>query len=288
MRNSIPLLFSAVFLLLSGCSIAYNGERLFWKATQLAAPIERDSSHATPDQFTNAINAFGAVIRNTPGTVWAARAQLAIGSLYAIEKQYPQAREAYGLVLRNYSDQKPLCLTARVAMAKTHELEQHWDEAVNVYREISEFHPWSRVGLEAPLYIAHRYEQLEKAQQAADAYRAAVSSYTTLIAQAPSPTLGLQAKGYLALAYQRLGEWSQEIHVLEELVEVPSGTNRPLALLTLGAIYQAKLGDKEKAEAAYTKLVKEFPEHPLGKVAKIRLEHLGISLSPVPPPSVPK
>ena len=92
-------------------------------------------------------------------------------------------------------------------------------------------------------------------------------------------------KGYLVLAYKRLGQWNDATKILEELVNMPAGTNRPLALLTLGAIYQTKLSNPEKAEAAYTKLVQEFPDHPFGKAAKAQLARMGVSVVPAQTPS---
>ena len=269
-------------LALTGCSASYNSERLFWKAQQLNAPILKDPAHATPEQFAAAIHAFDQVIQKTPGTLWAARAQLATGTLHAMQKQYRQARDAYALVLQNYNRHQDLCLGARFSTAKTYEAEQNWDEAVRMYRELSDYHPWSVIGLEAPLYIARIYEVRKEPDEATKAYERAAGLYTKLMPDAPTPELATHAKGYLALAYQRLHEWDKAITILEELASAPQGTNRPLILITLGMIYQAKLDNSQKAEEAYTALLKEFPEHPLVKVAKVQLEHLGLSVSPAP------
>ena len=280
--NPPTVLLISAALMLTGCSASYNGERLFWKAQRIDGPIMKDPNRATPEQFAEAIEAFSRVIQKTRGTEWAARAHAAIGSLHALQRQYGKAREAYATVLQEYSQYRTLCLGARLAIAKTYEIEQQWEEAVRVYQEISDFHPWSKIGLDAPLYIGAVHEKQGHPDQAAHAYERAVLRYLKLVSNAPTLDMVNQAKGYLALAYQRVGKWDETIKTLEELAEAPNGVNRPFVLLALGSLYQAKLGNEKKAEEAFTKLASEFPEHPYGKAAKTRLEHLGLSALPAP------
>ena len=269
-------------LLMVGCSPTYNGERLFWKAQQLNAVITKDPAKATPEQYTRAIAAYNRVVQQTPGTAWAARSHFAIGSLYGLQKQYEQAREQLRLILQNYNSERELCLDARLGIAKTYEAEQNIDEAVKMYDAIAEYHPWSRMGLEAPLYVAAVYKRQGKTELATKAYEHAVHVYTKLIPDAPTPDATNQVKGYLALAYQWGSEWIEAVKLLEEIVDAPSGVNRPLVLLTLGSIYQTKLGQLDTAEAVYRKLAQEFPEHPFGKTAKTQLEQMGQAATPSP------
>lgn len=278
--NALTIFFLS--LMLSGCSASYTGERLFWKAQQLSSPVLKDPSHATPEQVAGAIGAFDRVLLKAPGTVWAGRAQLAIGSVYAMQQQYSRAREAYALVLQNYHQHQELCLGARVSTAQTYEAEESWEQAEQLYKDISDYHPWTTLGLEAPLYLAAMHEKRDAPDEATHAYERAVRLYSKLIPDAPTPELATHLKGYLALVYQRLGDWDQAIKVLETLATTTTEANRPLVLLTLGSIYQSKLHDSEQAEAAYTKLIEEFPEHQFGKVAKAQLERLVTSPSATP------
>ena len=266
-------------MLTPGCSASYNGERLFWKAQQLNAPIMKDSRRTSPEQFTKAVAAFGRVIRETPGTAWAGKAQLAIGLLYDVQGRFNEAEEAYRLVLQNYSQSPALCFEARVSIAHLDEAEQNWPRAVQMYREISDFHPWTKIGLEAPLSVARTFEQRQQPDEAAKAYRQAVQLYTTMIAEAPTVELGTRAKIYLAQVYQALGKWDQVIGTLEELATARDGVDRPRLLLTLGTIYETRQANPAKAAAAYTTLLTEFPEHPLGQIAKSRLRQLGLPVA---------
>ena len=98
MRRSVALA-CVLAGLTAGCSASYSGERLFWRAEQLTKPLLQQTSPADPERVTQAIHAFEQVIPSAPGTVWAARAQLSIGSLEAMQQRYDNAREAYALVL---------------------------------------------------------------------------------------------------------------------------------------------------------------------------------------------
>ena len=283
--SSLQLLASVLAAVLTGCSANYNGERLLWKAQQLSGPIAKNPSQATPEQFARSVSAYERVIVKAPGTVWAGQAQMSLGSLYAVQKRYSTAREAYALVVQNYNAHQHLCLSARLATAKTYELERNWHEAIRMYQEIADYHPWSVPGLEAPLFLAHLYEQLKETSEATKAYERAVRSYQKLIVDAPSPERATQVRSYLALAYQRLARWNEAIQTLEELTNASQGTNRPLVLMTLGVIYQTKLNNVAKAEAAYTKLMEEFPAHPLSQAAKAQLQHLGLVPAQIPSPA---
>jgi len=278
-RLSKPLLL-ALGLLICGCSASYDGERFYWKALRDTAPLMNDLSRATPEQFAQAIARLEQVVQQSPGSVWAGRAQSTIGSLYSAQKRYRQAREAYALVLQNYPSYPLLCFSARLGTAKTYEIEQNLGEAVKAYRAVIDYHPWTRMGLETPFYIAKMYEARQQSGRARNAYERAIQHYTKLIPLAPNPEMAIQVKWHLALAHQRLREWEEAIEILEELAKAPEGVNRPLALLTLGALYHGKMHNLQRAQEIYTALSREFPEHPFGKAAKAQLSRLVVPKLP--------
>ena len=276
-RAGLMAILSLVLLGSStGCSASYNGERLFWKAEELSGPILKDPVHATPVQFAGTTAAYQRVIKDAPGTSWAGRAQLSIGALQLLQKQFREARETYGLVLQNYNNYPSVCLSARVAMAKSYEAEQLWDEAVKAYLDVAEYYPWSPVGLEAPLYVATMFEKRKESAQATKAYEHALYVYDKLVLNAPTPEAANQVKSLQVLAYQRLNRWEDAVAALEVLKAAKQGVNRPVALMTLASIYQVKLNHPEKAQENYALLVHEFPEHPYAKLAKQQLEKLTV------------
>lgn len=273
-------------LLLAGCSADYNGERSFWKAHHLQDSIAKDVKLASPEQISKIIAAYTLVPNKAPGTVWAARAQGMVGSLYAVQKQYEKSRNALAILLREYNQYQDLVLTARLTIAKTYESENRWDDAVKMYQEISDYHPWSTIGMEAPLYVASKYEEQHKPELARSAYDKAQRFYTTHIPDAPTAELGIRAKGYLAQTLERLGRWDQAAKTLEEILQEPKNSNRPLVLLALGSIYQTKMGRPEKAVEMYSQLVRDFPKHPYVKFANAQLEHLHAVVTPNTSPTI--
>ncbi len=294
MRKTRTAICSRIFLLftaasfLQGCSASYNGERLFWHAQRRATQaLGSNPAGATSEQFGQAIEAFDRVVRRSPGTAWAARAQLAIATLHAQQRDYVSARQTYDVILRNYGQYRDLGVSARLAIAKLYEVEQNWDAAQDAYWQLAEVSPWSPAGLEAPLYVAATFVKEGRAAEATAVFDKAIKHYTGLIQHAPTPEAVLHVKAYLALAYQRLGRWNEAAAVLEELAKATSGVNRPLVLRSLGTIYETKLHDTAKAQATYQALTEEFPNHQFGQAAKTRLEHLGIAILPQPSAAAP-
>ena len=269
-------LIVAVFALGSaGCSQDYAGERLFWKARQTQAALGKNPSHATPKQFARAIKAFSRVTRRMPGTEWAAKSYAALGSLYALQRDYEKAREAYATVLNDYSQYAEICLGARLATAKTYELEQRWDDAAGMYQQVADLYPWTGFGLGAPLYIGDIFQKQGMADQATPAYARAVTTYQDRLTKAPTPETANTARGYLAAAYQRIGDWGHAAETLEGLAGQPK-VNRPMVLLALGSMYQTKLDQPAKAQAVYATLVHDFPEHPFAKAAQAQLDRMAV------------
>lgn len=277
MRASSTALLMAACVMAAGCSESYRAERLFWKAQHQHEAVLKNPSAATPEQFHAAVQSFSSLIDQAPGSNLAGRAQLMIGTLYTTRKEFDSARKAYGLVIQNYNRYGDLPLRARLSIAKTYEAEGKWHEAVGMYKDVTEYHAWSRLGLETPLYVAAGYEQRKQPAEATAAYERAVRLYGKMVPDAPNPDLAMQVKGYLTLAYQRLGQWDKAIALLEELAAADKGgVNRPLVLLTLGSIYETKVNNPAKADSWYARLLEDFPEHPLGKVAQTQREKLGI------------
>lgn len=277
-RHVLGVLIAVV--LASGCSADYRAERLYWQAEQAAAPVLKNPAAATSEQIGAAQAAYAQVIARTPGTFWAARAQGRIATLFALQQRWDQARQAYEVLVRNYVHHAQLVLWARQAIARTYETQERWPEAVATYEELMRAHPWSQAALETPLYIARGYEERDQKDKAREAYETATGRYIQWAAKAPTPEMVIAIKHYLTITYQRLERWDDAVSVLQELAEIAEDTNRPLTLVTLGAVYQEKLHDPAKAQAAYVRLIETFPQHPLTKVAREQLEKLPAPQTP--------
>lgn len=263
-------LFAAVV----GCSAEYKAERLYWQAERAALAASKDPVNATAEQVAKAIKGFERVIDKAPGTVPAARAQFAIGSVYLIRREYAKARRAYDQVVRNYWQFNELAFGARLAIAKSFEAEQNQLAMVAAYRDVAEQHPWTAQGLEAPLAIARSLAGRGMTEEAADAYQYAITHYQHLTDNAPTAELASRAKGQLIVVYQQLKEWGKALKLLDELAQTGKGINRPMILLAVATIHETRLNQKQQSKALYEQLVKEYPQDPAGKAAAERLKQL--------------
>ena len=269
MKRPFGLAAWAAVLLLAGCSPEYAGERFLWKAERLAAPIFKDPNSASPEAAQKAIQAFARVIRKAPGTASAAKAQVGIGFLHAAQRRFDFAREAFDLAIKNYGGEVETVITALVATAKSYEAEGDWPSAEKVYRDLSSLYPWSSQGMEAPLYIGDSYSQRGMSSEARQAYEKAVQAYEHLLQEVPSQDLGARISGYLLVAYERLENWKRAAEVLDDLLRrAPDKTNHPMLLFELANIYLQKLRDPAKAKAVYDKLIAEYPDHALARLAR--------------------
>ena len=271
---------AAVSLILYG--VASRAERLFWKAEQLSAVVLDDSrTPATPAQVAKAIQAFEQVIRHGSGTSWAAKSYLALGSLYAMQRQYGQARAAYAQVCRRFASEDAACLAAQYGTTKTFEAEDNLVGTVAAYEEIAFRHPYSMVGLEAPLSIARAYARHGDSFQANDAYWRAVRTYLRRAVDAPSLELQRMARGYLALAYSGLGQTEQSAKVLEALLGTEIGTSRPFILLSLEALLQTH-GDPpaESVQPAVEWDARARDSGPSSSSTRLTLEPLALRIIP--------
>lgn len=269
---------------LLGCSAGYQGERLFWKAQRLSRPILEQAAEADGAAYDQAAEALARVTRAAPDTIWAARAYFETGRLREQQAAYDAARAAYEQVLVNYRRHTDLCISAYLRIAKTHQVQEHWEEVIETFQALSETFRWSNPGLEAPLWIGELYESLGQHERAVQAYDRAALWYTRWIPEAPSPERVGRIRRHLVSVYQRLGRWDRAVSVLEALIRQPDGIeDRATALLTLATLYQTKLENPEKSRAVYETILKEFPDQPISQEATLRLQELGLLHHPVTP-----
>jgi tetratricopeptide (TPR) repeat protein len=260
----------------TGCSDSYKGERLLWRAQQKAAQVFIDPKNASDEQVERALKAYQQVIEKTPGTTSAVKAHMDIAKLYLSQEDFEKARETYAAVLKNYHQYKSFAFEARVATARTYEIQKRWRDAIDAYEDIYDRHPWSSVGMQVPLYIAQLYNRLGDTEKMNRAFERAVRTYTKQVPDAPTPIMANRVRSYLALVYQQLGIYDKAAQVLEDIVKADDVFNRPAAMLSLATLYEQRLNKQEKANALYWKLYNDYPDTPFHNAAKVRLEKLGL------------
>lgn len=276
-RGIFSLLGALIAFAASGCSPEYSAERMYWHAQRAAEPVSKDPLNATPQQASRAIEGFQAVVDRAGGTSSAARAQFAIGSLHMMRQEYALARDAYKLAIRNYGQYRQFAYAARIALIKAYQALNDRSGALAAYKEIISEHPWTAIGIEAPLLLAESARRQGAAQEAEANLRAAAAHYQRLAGHAPSKEADLRIRGQLLSTYQRLGEWDKAVEILEDLSREKDGVNRPMVLLTMAALYETQLHRQGQARAIYQQLVKDYADQPAGQEAARRLEGLSLA-----------
>ncbi len=257
----------------SGCGPELTGKRLYMEAKEQLASIQ-DPAKASKELIAKPIQGFERVVQRAPGTVWAARADVTLGSLYASRGEYDRAQEAFARLTKDCGTYLDLCGTARLGIAKIYEAQNRWDQAIAMYDELAKQHPWAGPGLAAPLYVAGLYHDHGDEQAAKAAYERAAQFYVERVPQAPTAALKAQAQEYLISIYQRLHQWDKAIAALQELLQEPDGVDKPRVLMEIAAIYERDLKDASKAQDVYSEIVAKYPEDAMAEGARQRLEEL--------------
>jgi len=259
--------------ILVGCGPELTGKRLFMEAKEQLASIQ-DPAKASKELIAKPIQGFERVVQRAPGTVWAARAEVTLGSLYASRGEYDRAQEAFTRLTKGCGTYLDLCGTARLGLAKIYEAQNRWDQAIAMYEELAKQHPWAGPGLAAPLYVAGLYHDHGDEQAAKAAYERAAQFYVERVPQAPTAALKAQAQEYLISIYQRLHQWDKAIAALQELLQEPDGVDKPRVLMEIAAIYERDLKDASKAQDVYSEIVAKYPDDAMAEGARQRLEEL--------------
>lgn len=279
-ESGILITALAAALWLSGCAQSPDDRRLFEHVKPLSDAILADPQRASPEQVARAIEALELVAQQVPGRYGGGKAEEALGRLYLVRGEPAKARDHFTHVFWYYHQYVDLGMMALINIGWTYEVEQNWEAAEKAYKTIDDNYHWSPAWLEAPLYPGQMYERHGDGQRAAKAYQRAVALLRSRAAMAPSPALEAIAKTHLATTYERLGQWTQAAATLEELVSFQEGVDRAAVLMRLGELYALPGHDAIKARAAFTRLVQEFPTHPLARDAQTQLERLAASPAP--------
>ncbi len=206
-----------------------------------------------------------------------------VASIFELEiKDDKRAVEAYQQILHDYPDE----LNAYRALDRIYVATQHWKELAQVIgRELSLVPPGdvdAIVDLKFRLG-ALREQHLDDPKGAIDQFRDILDlkadhagARQSLERRLSDADHQLEVAAILEPIYQQLGEWARLIEVHEiQLAREQNPTARVSLLLRIGELQAGKIGDGEKAFAAYSRC---FNVDPSNATARAELERLaGIS-----------
>jgi len=143
----------SVFALLTSLSLndGYTAQRELWRINQKLYYIA-SYNESTPDNAINQLtDRYHDFINKHSKTLYANQAQLMLGDLYSLRKNYSQARSEFQKAI---CENKELSAQGEFAIAKTYELEGNQEKALSIYKSIIQYYPLTKTGFFVHIYLA--------------------------------------------------------------------------------------------------------------------------------------
>ncbi len=254
------LLFVYVSLSLLSSRGDYCAERELWGINRKLGYI---ASHreSTPDYTINQLaNRYRVFIKKYNGSIDAKSAQLMIGNLYSLSKNFPLARLEYQKAV---GQDKELSAQAEWAIARTYELEGHWDKASAIYKSIIQDYPLTSLGFSAPLYLASHLAASGAQMAYTDgAYRNALEFYQRTALKYPKSKLEYNALRMMAICHLNQKDWSSTVKTMGEIMmKYPTGKTVQEAVNAINLLCVTKLHDYGMGINIYQKFIQRYPDH---------------------------
>jgi tetratricopeptide (TPR) repeat protein len=141
------------------------------------------------------------------------------------------------------------------------------EEASSTFSQLIKDYPGTKGGEVALLYRGRCY-MLQKD------YDRAVEDFKLFLKRSSTPSLRAIALNALGNSYWAKDDYRQAIDYFQQVLALKEEWLKPYVLLNLGMCWE-KLGDKQKAVAAYQQSLKEELPSPWGELVQTRLKRLG-------------
>jgi tetratricopeptide (TPR) repeat protein len=280
MRKLLQLFISILFIIYVLFSLLalhsdYDAERDLWR---ISRTLNYVSNHieSTPD-FTldQLVHRYRSFAVKYSGSPYAIKAQLMLGDLFVLRKNYTQARAEYQKAI-GHDDE--LSAQAEFTIAKTYELEGQWNKAYTIFRSISQKYPTTTSGFYAPMYLAnHVISSGDQREYTAQAYANALVFYRRVAANHPKSKIEFDALRMVAVCELNLKDWTATVDTMGEIIlKYPVGSALKEALKAVNLICVTKLHDYDKGIGIYQQFIKKYPENPVDPLLKQMIKDMQI------------
>jgi len=282
-----------IYILLSFLSFRgdYCAERELWGINRKLAFIV-SHQESTPDYTINQlVNRYRVFAKKYNGSIYAKRAQLIIGGVYLLRKNLPQARLEYRKAV---GPDKESSAQAELAIAKTYELEGHWDKALAIYKSIIQNYPVTDSGFLVPMYLtSHSVTSGDRDQ----AFTDALAFYQRIVVKNPNSRLEYNALRMMAICQLNQKDWSGTVKTMGKIIlKYPVGKGIQEEVNGINLLCVTKLHDYDMGINIYRKFIQKYPEHLadgfLKKMIKdlqlLKNKRLIIQSAPVTTPIIPR
>ncbi len=266
------LLFIYALLSLISLRDGYRAEREFWGINRKLSYI---ASHqeSTPDYTVNQLaNRYRAFINRYNRTIYAKRAQMMIGDLYALRKNYTQARMEYQKAV---CPDKELSAQAEFTIAKTYELEGNRDKALAIYKFIIKNYPLTNSGFFVPMYLTSHLVASEDRAYTDAAYADALAFYQRIAAKYPKSQLEYSALRMVALCQLNQKDWSGAVKTMGQIIlKYPISGAMQEAVNTINILCVTQLHDYDIGINIYKQFIQKYPDHLADPILKKMIKAL--------------
>lgn len=180
-------------------------------------------------------------------------------------------------IKRYFSDNPDAIADIRLMIGKSLQDQGLWEEAEKEYKNIESQYPTSGAALQVPLLTASYRESQGQSDEAKKLLDDAIDRYEHLGLEESGSPVADQARRFMNEAYAMKGDWKQVLANVDTDMEKETVSTRKGSWLFLKAlIAENRLGDKQQAQSLFEAFLKEYPSHPLAKLAKTHLDGLTI------------
>lgn len=264
-----------VILGLSACeSRVFKAERQLWRAHKLSKAIYRNPKGTPPFQYARAQDAYRAIMKKYPDSIFAIQSQFSIGHLYLVRGEFEKARAEYKKLTTDCGKKGSRCPDAYFVIGNSYELEEKWDSALANYRKIIKSFPLSPKGLDLSIYIVSHYKRARDEANMKISIDEAVAHYQGLKSKVETEQGDYILQSLIARTYMEAGYWLDAVDSLNKLIRDYPKRGAQDAYFLKAIIYNNKLKDKTKAKAELQQIVTLYPGTKLAKQAAIFLKKL--------------
>ncbi|MCK5014297.1 MAG: tetratricopeptide repeat protein [Candidatus Omnitrophica bacterium] len=260
-------LFAVLFVL--GHKGDYTVERKAWKLYQKHIDIAKDPVVIPDRTFEDVIAEYEKIISQHPDSRLTPGLHIRLGEVYALKKDYAQARKIFNDIIKLHPENQELSAEAMFKIGQTHEFERNWVEANKVYNVIIREYSKTDTAMRVPIYIANYYRNENDFQRTMEAYEVAVRYYKKMASDHDNTRVGLNATRYLSNCYLEQNRWAEAVETLGVVIEkyVDSGyltiENADMTIKTINIVSAYQLQDYDIAIKLYQGIIDRNPGHRL-------------------------
>lgn len=272
----------------------YRVEKQLWRMRERFNAIAKDPKAAPDAQFEAVILGYAKLIKRYPHSTYVPQMYSSIGSLYAINKKYEEARKTFGQIIATFADDPVVVSKAMMDIGATYQAEGKQQKAVDIYNRIGEKYGKTEIGFMMPLYIAGIYRQSGDAAQVAS-YLAKAETFYRQIAEDRENSDALRLNGYQALATTQMSQhnFSGSLETLKtalyDFADSSEMNPKRLGAVTrlLNIVLIAQMRDFDKAESFYRDFITTHPGHRLNPYLEKVIESVKVLKEKTPTPVAP-